>query len=905
MTKSISSILAILLFIGSQFNLNAVEIINLRTEYKRNPIGIDVKKPRLFWQLVSDQNGSYQSAFEIRCAHEAKALRSKKGLIWATGKIASSKSTHIEYGGTDLQSGERVFWQVRVWDQKGKASKWSEPAFWEMGLLNSEDWKAKWIRPNDPGNKSQNKGMSPYFRKEIVVEKKIKDARVYVSSYGLYELHINGTKVSEDLLTPGFTNYEKRLQYQVYDVSTMLEPSKNVVAAILGNGWYKDFRDSNKGKSLALIMQLEIEYTDGTSEIIITDQSWKSAFGAIRYSSIYNGETYDATKELGNWNEAGNTTGDWKPVELYDGSMEMLASINEPVQIHERLKPVSIQKTDDDKYIVDFGQNLVGFISISLNGKGFEGNKITLRHTEVLDKDGGFYIESLRAAKQTNQYIIKGEEQEIYTPRFTFQGFQYAEITGFPGELTADNLEALVVHSALERTGSFECSDSSINQLFKNVIWGQKGNFVDVPTDCPQRDERLGWTGDTQVFGSTGCFNMLSSTFYTKWLKDLAADQKADGSVPDVVPDVLGHGGRAGWADAAVVVPWTLYEFYGDVKVLQEQYESMAKYIAFMKNRAGDNYLWQGDFHYGDWLSFNTTRSDYPGAYTDRDLIATAYFAYSTSLMAKIAKIIGKTEDHQNYSNLFQKIREAFQNEYLTTAGRLMSNTQTAYTLALQFDLIPEHQKDQAALYLAERVNHFNHITTGFLGTPIISFALSENGYYEEAYKLLLRKEFPGWLYPVTKGATTIWERWDGIKPDGSFQDKGMNSFNHYAYGAIANWMYQVIGGIQISESNAGFKTVIIEPHPGGEITWANTSYNSIHGMIESKWEEDGSALSLDVTIPANCSGIIRILADSGDKIFIDNELIEFAKLNFKDEKSFKGFELDLASGTYNLRRER
>jgi alpha-L-rhamnosidase len=487
-----------------------------------------------------------------------------------------------------------------------------------------------------------------------------------------------------------------------------------------------------------------------------------------------------------------------------------------------------------------------------------------LRHAEVLDKEGNFYTANLRGAKETVKYTLRGGGPEVFEPHFTFQGFRYVAVDGYPGELTLDSLTGIVIHSDMEPNSDVETSSQLINKLQHNIIWGQKGNFLDVPTDCPQRDERLGWTGDAQVFSRTAAFNMDVAAFYTKWLKDVAADQLETGSVPYVIPDVLAGkrnpaGGAAGWADAAIIIPWTMYLSYGDKRVLTEQYDSMAKWVEYMRRRAGDDYIWDGDFHFGDWLAFATTRPDYPGATTSKDFIATAFFAHSTDLMHQIATVLGKEEDAVRYAALFGKIKSAFQKEYVTERGRVGEDTQTAYVLALEFDLLPDSLRSIAAQRLAHDVSTRGHLTTGFLGTPYLCHVLSRYGYLNEAYMLLNREDYPSWLYPVKQGATTIWERWDGQKPDGSFQDQGMNSFNHYAYGAVGDWIYRVVAGIEIDPKAPGYKHILIQPQPGGGFTHVRASHVSPYGRVLSEWNLQNTLLTLAVEVPPNTNATVRL----------------------------------------------
>ncbi|MBI9070213.1 MAG: family 78 glycoside hydrolase catalytic domain [Melioribacteraceae bacterium] len=856
-----------LLFVTSSFISAQAELKtdNLRTEYKTNPIGIDIMIPRLSWELTSDKQNTLQTKYEIRCSENIDDLLNGKNLIWESA-LESDQSVHIEYKGSELKSRQRVFWQVRIWDNYDRVSDWSEVSFWEMGLLKVDDWEANWIEADLEENQKISEP-AQYFRKEFKIDDNVKSARLYITSHGLYEAYINGSRVGEQVLTPGWTSYNKRLQYQTYDVTDLVKGNGNAIGTALGDGWYRGFLawENNRnvyGGNLGLIAQLEIEYSNGKKEIIISDDSWKATNdGPILSSDIYNGEIYDARKELKGWTGINFNDEKWDNAVVKDHSKEKLISPQGPlVKEVEEIKPIGIIMKPDGKYIFDLGQNMVGWIKLKVEGKA--GTVIKLRHAEVLDKYGEFYTANLRAAKQEIEYILKGDGEEIYNPHFTFQGFRYVEVSGFPGEPTFENLTGVVVHSDMTPAGTFVCSDSLINQLQHNIVWGLKGNFVDVPTDCPQRDERLGWTGDAQVFAPTACFNMDAASFYTKWMKDVAVDQGEDGSVSDVVPNILGGSGHTGWADVAVVVPWTIYKCYGDKRILEEQYESMKAWIGFMKNKAGDDYLWDGDWHYGDWLSFDDESPAYMGAYTETDLIATAYFAYSTNLLSKIAGVLGKVKDSEKYTELSQKIKDAFITEFVTPKGRLVSNTQTAYTLALAFNILPKGLEEMAAENLAKNVERFKHITTGFLGTPIISQTLTRIGRNDLAYMLLTRKKYPSWLYPVTMGATTIWERWDGQKPDSTFQNIGMNSFNHYAYGAIGNWLYSTVAGIRLDETKPGYKSIIIDPNPGGGLTSAAASIKTIYGKVSSSWEIIENKMHTEIVIPPNTQARF-ILADN------------------------------------------
>lgn len=836
-------------------------VSNLTCEYRNNPIGIDVSQPRLSWQITSTESNVLQTAYQIRAALSVSDLTRTNKLVWNSGKIDSNQSTLLAYQGLKLQSGQRVYWQVRVWVNHHQLSAWSSPSFWEMGLLNSSDWKAKWISSPLKVD-SLHSQPCPYFRKEFSTGKSIASARIYVTSLGLYELFLNGKKVGNRLFTPGWTSYNKRLQYQTYDVSKLIK-KENVIGAILGDGWYRGWltwtpRRNVYGYELALLLQLRINFTDGTSQTLISDGSWKTSTGPILSSDIYNGETYDARLEMPGWAQTNFDDTNWQAVKMLNSNAHLVASDGLPVRTIQTVLPKKIFVTPAGETVFDMGQNMTGWVKLKV--KGNRGDTFQLRFAEVLDKAGNFYTANLRTAKATDTFILKNDQEEVFEPHFTYHGFRYVELKGFKGIPTLDQITGVVIHSDMQPTGYFSCSDSLVNQLQHNIQWGMKGNFLDVPVDCPQRDERLGWTGDAQVFSSTAAFNFCVAPFYTNWMKDVTADQLSNGLVPYVIPDVRnGEGGVAGWGDAAVIIPWNMYLAYGDKRILETQYPSMKAWVDYQNSRAGSKHLWEGDLQLGDWLAFATNRPDYPGATTDKDMIATAYFAHSTLLVSQTASVLGKKDDALKYKELFDQIKEAFNKQYVTPAGRILSNTQTSYVLALAFKLLPDSIVTPAANYLAEDIRKFGHLTTGFLGTSLICEVLTQTGHVDLAYTLLNRKEYPSWLYPVIHGATTIWERWDGIKQNGSFQDASMNSFNHYAYGAVGEWLYRYVAGLNIDPLKPGYHHIIFQPFFGGGLKNATARLETLYGLAVSSWKIENDSMIYHVIVPANTTATVLL----------------------------------------------
>ena len=881
--------------------IQAPGVTGLRVEYLTNPLGIDAARPRLSWRMTSAERNTVQSAYQVQVTRGGRGRP-----VWDSGRIQADSSVFVAYAGPALESRARYVWRVRVWDGKGRASAWSAPAWWEMGLLQPSEWTAAWIGSSATDSSG---GPAPLFRRAFHLKGAVASARLYATSHGLYELYLNGERVSDWLFTPGWTSYNRRLQYQTYDVTALLRAGDNAIGAILGDGWYRGqlgFSGGRAiyGKQLGLFAQLEVRYADGSSERFITDSAWKTSSGPIVASDIYGGETYDARQEKAGWASAGFDDRSWRmATRLPSPDSRLLAPESPPVRRVRELRPVAIRRTASGELVYDLGQNFTGWARLKVHGRA--GTTVTLRFAEVLDKDGNLYTENLRRAAQTDRYTLKGSGDEVYEPHFTFHGFRYVGVSGLPGAADTSTITGVVVSSDLAQAGTFETSDSLLNRLQQNIVWGQRSNFLDVPTDCPQRDERLGWTGDAQVFAPTAAFNLDVAGFFAKWLGDVAADQDKSGALPWVIPDVLGAdsanaSGTAGWSDAAVIVPWTMYVAYGDRALLARQYESMRAWVEFEHRRAGPGLIWRPGWQFGDWLALHSDDPSYPGATTSTEFIATVYFAHSTDIVARAARALGKHDDADRYDALFRDIRAAFDREFVSASGRVGENTQTAYALAIAFGLLPDSLVSVAADRLATDVRRRSmHLTTGFLGTPQLLPVLSATGHLDVAYGLLLQKTYPSWLYPITRGATTMWERWDGIRPDSTFEDAGMNSFNHYAFGAVGDWMYRTIAGIRLDEMAPGAKHVWIAPRPGGGLTRAKASLETPYGPLVSSWRLEDRRFVLDVTIPPNTTADVSLVNTTPDRVREDGRAVGGARQNGQDVV------VTVGSGTYEFTVER
>ncbi|XHR29677.1 MAG: glycoside hydrolase family 78 protein [Chthoniobacteraceae bacterium] len=885
---------------------------NLRCETLDNPLGLDVSTPRLSWILPAlPRRGVRQSAWRVLAASTPARLAADEGDLWDSGRVEGDGAVYIPYGGAPLASRTAVHWKVQVWDEAGSASEWSDPAFWEMGLLSDADWNAQWIASPLAGG-ARSVLPSPYLRREFTLEREVASARLYVTARGLYEFSLNGKRVGEDLLTPGDTDYSKRIQYQVYDVSGLLRPGVNAAGAILGDGWYCGYlgwRDRQYyGERPSLLAQLEITFADGSRASVSSDGTWKTTFGPILESDFLQGEIYDARREMPGWDEVGfDDRSWWSAMLLADEGAKRVGMRGPTVRRVKELVPVALTRTDTSLPIFDLGQNMVGRVRLKVMAPA--GKTLRIRFGETLERDGTLYTANLRSARATEYYTCKGGGEETWEPRFTFHGFRYVEVQGLPGKAEPGMVTGIVLHSDIRPTGVFECSDPLVSQLQKNIQWGQRGNFVDIPTDCPQRDERLGWMGDAQVFIRTASFNFDVAGFFSKWMNDVSDAQGPDGDLPAVAPDILREFGepkaRAGgpaWAEAGIICPWTVYLCYGDSGILAEHYEMMQRFLESLKASAKD-YIrclpgcgyWEG---FGDWLALDGSKGERGG--TPLDLIGTAFFAHSARLMNRIATVLGKEADAAEYEALFQAIRTAYQARYITPEGIVASGTQTALVLTLHFDLAPEALRPAMVGELVRKIEaNGDRLSTGFVGTSYLPLVLTKGGRADVAFRLLHQKKWPSWLYAVTQGGTTIWERWNGWTEENGFETVAMNSFNHYAYGAIGEWLYASVAGLELDPSRPGYKHVIVKPLPGGELTWAAASLHTPHGLLANRWELKDGKFDMTLTVPSNTTATVCLPAAEGRTVMESGQLAREAVRYVGREAGAEIFEV--GSGTYHF----
>ncbi|MGW4945048.1 family 78 glycoside hydrolase catalytic domain [Actinoplanes sp. NPDC004185] len=823
----------------------------LTTEQRTEPLGLGERQPRLSWKLRSDRRGAAQTAYRIT----AEVLGR---IVWDTGRRESDETLLVPWDGPVLQSATRYHWRVQVWDETG-AEAGQAQSWFETGLLHRDDWSAVWIGrdpvtlpPVDPPTDEERSFPDPavaplYLRREFELAEPPVRARLYATAHGVYEPGLNGEKIGDHELAPGWTEYHHRLQYQTYDVTGQVRAGVNVLGAIVADGWWSghvgfdpSWPARHYGTAPAYLAQLVLDFADGSRRVIATDGDWRERPGLIRSADLLMGQFVDA----------GHHAGPAAPVAVLDTEPgPLVAEPDEPIRVTAEVPAVAVERRGPGRFIVDFGQNLVGRVRLRIRDAE-PGHRIVLRHAEVLT-GGELYLDNLRRARATDTYVTAGGD-EVFEPQFTFHGFRYAEITGHPGEPAAADVSARVLHSDTPSTGRFACSDPMVEQLHANIGWGQRGNFVAVPTDCPQRDERLGWLADAQVFAPTATRNADVSAFFARWLRDVIDGQNADGAFRDVAPVlVLDREGAPAWGDAGVIIPWLLWRTYGDRRTLERSFAAMAAWVQHIRRHNLD-LLWRNRTgnSYGDWLQVD--------ADTPRDVLATAYFAHSAQLVADAAEVLGR--DATPYRALHAAIRKAFIDTYVDADGAVEGGTQTAYLLALGFDLLPPELAGAAVGHLAADIEkRGNRLTTGFVGVSLLCPVLSEHGRADLAYALLHQDEFPSWGYSIRHGATTVWERWDGWTEHGGFQSAAMNSFNHYSLGSIGDWLYGHVAGIDQTPGSVAYRELLLRPQPGGRLTWARAEQETARGRVACGWSLDGELLTVTVAVPPGSTAVLEI----------------------------------------------
>lgn len=857
-----------------------MKITHLKTNHIVNPLGFALEKPTFSW-IVEDTPNTIQIAAQIRVSMDADFAH----IIFDSGKIAAVDCLAYRPDIT-LQPRTRYFWQVSVWGETEQAT--SDVAWFETSKID-EEWQAQWITPDIDDNQ-----IHPILYHDFELPARAVMARAYICGLGLYHFEMNGEKVGDEYFTPYCNAYDQWIQYQTFDITHQLNTGLNTVSVMLGNGWYKGRYGADKGvvgfygDRFALICEIHIMLENGEERVIVTDPTWKAHRSPVIASDIFDGETYDAriTPDA-TWNV--------KPIQLDMNLLEARRSI--PVGIQEEIKPIAILQTPAGETVLDMGQLMTGWLRFKTHAP--TGTRIHLEFGEVL-QDGNFYRENLRTAKAEYIYFADGNAA-VVEPYFTFYGFRYVRISGWVGDLSLDDFTGCVVYSAMDITGEIETSNPKVNQLFKNAMWGQKGNFLDIPTDCPQRDERLGWTGDIQVFSGTACFNMDVQAFLSKYGYDLWKEQaKYDGMVPHIVPMVnLIKGGSSAWGDVATVLPWNLYTFYGDIRILEDQFDSMRAWVDYIQridDASGGKRLWTEGFHFGDWLALDAEDPVSRHGGTPEDFVASAFYCYSAHLVAKAARLLGENHHADYYEQLSAEVKQAIQTEYFTPTGRLAVPTQTGYVLALFMDLVPEAYLKRIQADFVKKLLRANvHLQTGFVGTPYLCRVLSNNGANDLAYKLLLNEDYPSWLYAVNLGATTIWERWNSLTPDGYINATSMNSFNHYAYGSIVEWMFRDMCGLN-PDDVAGFRHARIAPKPDQSLQWAKARYASVAGLYESGWHMDASGLlTIEIAIPFNASASVLLPDASAKEVSINGEALSGG------EQIGNDVQITLCAGRYKI----
>lgn len=865
-----------------------VKVIEVTCDHRINPVGVP-QNIVFSWKIDSEMNNTFQTSYRIQLSFNKQF----SVIEYDSGVVESKQSVNVVCEDLRLDWESKYYYRVRITDNYGRESKWSDVFSLETNL-NPEKWEEAYFIT---GETVENKDRSNAYvlRKKFTTKTKLKRAILYSTAKGVYSLYINGKRIEQSYLMPGWTEYEKHLLYQINDVTRYLKDGENIIGSMVGAGWYKGtisfaVNRNNYGEYTSWIGILKLTYDNGEVEYIKTDSSWEWKEGPITYSEIYNGETYDNRKRIRDWAEDSDL---WSPVNCEKiKSIKLEPQCSMGISCYKTISAKEVIYTSNGECVIDFGQNLSGFVKIRVQGKS--GDIVQIRHAEVLDKNGNFYTENLKEAKQQITYILSGEGVEEYVPSFTYQGFRYICIDKFPGEIMSDSFEAFAISTDLKKIGSFNSSHTLLNRLFKNIVWSLRSNFVDIPTDCPQRSERLGWTGDAQIFSETALYLTDCYNFYRKWLVDLQYAQNDEGGVPHIVPDALTREfeslgntvikssyGASGWGDAATICPWNLYLFTGDTNILEQQYESMKCWLIYIKNHSEKGVFWNKGFHFGDWVALDSTDGFF-GA-TPVEYTAMIYHIRSLKILLKTAKLI-REEDIETWNQQLKLVEEEYKRRYFDEYGNLTIRTQTACVLCLKEKLYPQGSKDKVVKMLLELLEENNgHLVTGFLGTPYICEVLSDNGCEKEAYDLLLKEDYPSWLYQVKKGATTIWEHWDGIKANGDFWDPDMNSFNHYSYGSVGAWIFKAIGGLHISEELPGFEQFKISPIFGNKLDYAEVVYNSPYGEILCSWKRTKKIITLLIMVPTNTKAFIE-LHDIKEVLKTDLRKYELVKNKFTSE---------------------
>jgi len=872
---------AVILFTGLPATVTAaaaVEVTQLRCEQLVDPLGIDVTQPRLSWQLAAAKRGTAQTAYEILVASSEAKLAPGSADLWASGKVATDQSILVRYAGKPLTSRQVCVWKVRVWDQSGKASAWSQPATWSLGLLQPDDWRGQWIGKDEvlaPGMKPvldiPHRLAARMLRKEFVVAKPVARATAYTSGLGLSELYLNGRKVGDQVSSPALSDYTKRVFYVTHDVTAQLQRGPNALGVWLGNGrfygtrdpyWAKQWHspDGNYGFP-KLKLQLEVDYADGTRETVVSDASWKlTADGPIIANNEWDGEEYDARKEMPGWDKVGFQDAAWSPAQVVAApGGPLVAPMMAPMRVTGTLQPIAITEPKPGVFIYDMGQNMVGWCRLKVSGP--TGTRVTLRHAEILNPDGTLYLANLRSAKVTDIYTLSGSGTEIYEPRFTYHGFRYVEVTGFPGQPTLAALEGRVVNDDLATAGEFTCSQPTINQVYRNIVWGTRGNYRSIPTDCPQRDERQGWLGDRSAESKGEAYLFDVNALYAKWCQDMADTQQANGSISDVCPAYWRiFTDSVTWPSSMVIIPGTLLEQYGDTATIARIYPAMVKWVDLMSQSVKDG-LTSNDF-YGDWCvppeDPKAIHSNNPAHKTSKTILATSYLYYCLKRMADYAQLLDKPADAQRFTALAETLKTAFNAKlYNAEKGYYDNGSQTSCVLPLAFDLVPTAERPRVFAHLVKKIEVESsvHVGTGLIGGQWINRVLTEGGRPDLVYRLATNTDYPSWGYMVSKGATTIWELWNGDTANPS-----MNSGNHVMLvGDLVIWFYEDLSGIKSDPAQPGFKHIVMKPHPVGDLNFARATHRSPYGLIVSDWKRADGAFDWQITVPPNTTATIYI----------------------------------------------